>query len=78
MALVVETSVLDGMTYYSTETKSVSYFFYKTPMQGWSLRSNRKSLGRNNVGTHKYFDTLEDLCSSLKSFKGLFELISMK
>ena len=73
--MMINTETYEGITYYSMSSRGIDYTL-RFNSDEWELHSHRKALGRSNVGTFKFFKTIEDVESSIKAFKGISSLIN--
>lgn len=73
--LIVNSKVVDGVTYYSFESRKVAYSLAKSKVyDSWELWSNR--LAYNGGINIRFFDSLEEIEKKIKSLKGLSLLLS--
>jgi len=72
--MMIMTETHDNIMYYIAETSTVVYTlrFYDS---AWELHSQRKALGRYNMGSYRFFKTLEQIESQLKCFVGISKII---
>ena len=70
----IDTEIIDGCVYYSMYHRAISYSLRYYDGR-WELHSHRVSLGRYNPGSIRFFNTLEELEKSLKSFRGISAII---
>jgi len=75
MLKVTQTDV-NGTTYYTTTARGVSYTLRRKRDGEWELSSRRLALGRQNVGSTKFFATLEELEASIKALRGIAALLN--
>ena len=75
----IQTETINGTTYYSTIVRGVKYAInYNEITQDWTLNSNRHYTLRGihrQPGTFRYFKTLEQIESKIKSLFGISALI---
>lgn len=70
----IEQQIIEGTTYYSTVSRGTRYSL-RLYNGEWELHAKRLALGRLNVGSFRFFDTLEQLEAEVKAFKGIGMLI---
>lgn len=75
MSGLIETSVVDGTTFFKATRNGVEYWAYEN-WRGWNVTSQRLALGRRNPGTFRLFATVADVSASVKAFAGLDALLS--
>ncbi|MBC7198319.1 MAG: hypothetical protein H5U32_03620 [Pseudomonas balearica] len=75
MLQVTQTEV-NGTVYYTTTARGVAYTLRRKRDGEWELSSRRLSLGRHNVGTTKFFASLNDLEASIKALRGIAALLN--
>jgi hypothetical protein len=70
----IEQQIIEGITYYSTVSRGTRYSLrhYKGE---WELHAKRLALSSLNVGSYRFFDTLDQLEAEVKAFKGVGMLI---
>lgn len=67
---------INGVSYYKMESRGVAYTIYFQETVGeWCVFSRRKSLGRLNMGTSRYFKTLADVEKKIKGLAGISSLL---
>ncbi|MDU4254494.1 hypothetical protein [Pseudomonas sp.] len=69
-------TIQNGNTYYSMTHRGVAYMLRCKRDGSWELSSRRLSLGRGNVGSVKFYDTLDELERSMKAFRGVAKLLA--
>lgn len=74
MKSIITATKIKETTYYKTTMNGVEYIA-STMGDQWFTQSRRIALGRFNVGTIKYYPSLEALASNCKAFAGLDELL---
>ena len=74
MTLQIEQTEVGSVTYYTTQARGINYTLHNTGTE-WELHSRRQALGQNNVGTYKFFASLQDLENKMKAFNGISKLI---
>lgn len=63
------TEFANGKTYLTTTSRGVEYTACKSSAEtGWTVYTNRLSLGRFNAGGVKMFASLDALCVGCKAF----------
>ena len=75
MTLQIEQTEVESVTYYTTQARGVNYTLHNTGSE-WELHSRRQALGQNNVGSYKFFSSLEALEKKMKAFSGVSKLIN--
>ena len=70
----ITSTVIEDVTYYTMISRGVTYTLNKYGKQ-WALHSQRNALGRGNVGSYKFFNTLQEVESKLKAFVGISQLL---
>lgn len=61
---------------YQTEYRGVAYHAQMIAGR-WCVLSQRLALGRGNVGTSRWFDTVAEIETNIKAFSGLAVLVAM-
>lgn len=71
----IEQQTIEGTTYYTTVSRGTRYSLrhYKGE---WELYSKRLALGRSNVGSFRFYNTLEQIEAEVKAFAGIATLLS--
>jgi hypothetical protein len=72
--MMIETEIHGNSTYYLMEARGIDYTLRFNDDE-WELHSHRKALGRANVGSYRFFRSLEELEKSVKSFRGISAVI---
>lgn len=62
-------------TYFTAERRGVSYCASQKRDGKWEVHSRRLALGRGNVGSWKFYDTVEDLVNANAAFFGLEQFV---
>jgi hypothetical protein len=73
---MINAEIIEGVTYYSATVRGVNYSAYLTCFGSWCVHTSRAALGRKNVGSYKYFDTVAEVASGVKAFAGLDVLLA--
>jgi hypothetical protein len=76
---MIESFEAYGSVYYKSIYKGSEYHLRLSPSyEGlWECHSSRLSLGPRNVGSTKYFKSLEEAENQMKAFKGLSILLEI-
>lgn len=75
-AMQIKTETIEDVTYYMIESRGVVYTIYFQDVVGaWCVGSRRKSLGRRNMGSSRYFKTLDAIEKKIKGLFGISALI---
>ena len=75
MTLQIEQTEVESVTYYTTQVRGINYTLHNTGSE-WELHSRRQALGKNNVGSYKFFPSLQALEKQIKAFNGVSQLIN--
>ena len=73
---MIETTQIEETTYYKAEQRGIAYMIYFNSRGEWEVHSQRKALGRHNVGSYKWFANLDEVEAKYKCFRGLSLLIN--
>ncbi len=72
----ITTTNIDGVTYYRTVLRGVTYTIYFQEVVGaWCVMSRRNALGRMNPGTCRYFASLATVEKKIKGLLGIDALL---
>jgi len=74
--LEVTQAEVNGIVYYTTTARGVAYTLRRKRSGEWELSSRRLSLGRHNVGSTKFFASLDELEASIKARRGIAALLN--
>lgn len=71
---MIQQTTIEGTNYYTTIRAGVEYTAMKDSA-GWGVATRRLALGRFNTGSFKRFDSLSELASKVRAFRGIDALV---
>lgn len=77
--MILATTDHNSKPAFETEYRGSSYFLRQDVIGRWEVHSRRLALGsiRNNMGTFRYFETLQAVSNSVKAFAGIDQLVAL-
>ncbi|MBF6615571.1 MAG: hypothetical protein ITG07_02485 [Candidimonas sp.] len=66
----IEQSNIEGVSYYTVVSRGTRYSLRQHKGE-WELYSKRLALGRSNIGSYRFFRSLEEVEASVKAFSGI-------